>query len=87
MGVRQALSNDGVTQVETLRKQGAEEDFWPKTEELTRGCWKLHNEELENWEPLQKMYYSGDKIKENEMGDTLDYWGGKGRWKEKHIGV
>jgi hypothetical protein len=47
----------------------------------------LLNEELENWEPLPKTYYSGDKIKENEMGDTLGTTGGEGRWERKHIGV
>jgi len=45
----------------------------------------LHNEELQNWEPLPKTYYPGDKIKENEMGDILGNIGGGGEDGKKNV--
>jgi hypothetical protein len=55
----------GITQAEHVREYGAEEDLWPKMKELTGDRRNYHKEEPD-------FKYSGDRIKKNAMGGTLD---------------
>ena len=51
--------------------------FGPKRNEVTWGCRKLPNEELNDVDLIQ--YYSDDKIEKNEMGGACSSYGGEDR--------
>jgi len=51
--------------------------FGPKRNEVTWGCRKLPNEELNDVDLIQ--YYSDDKIEKNEMGGACNAYGGEER--------
>jgi hypothetical protein len=48
--------------------------FGPKSDEVTRECRKLHNEELHNLNSSSQ-YLSDDKIDKNEMGGACSSYG------------
>jgi hypothetical protein len=48
--------------------------FEPKREDVEGGCRTLHNEELHNLYASPK-YYSGDQMKEDEIGGTCSTHG------------
>jgi hypothetical protein len=64
--------------LERPREWGAEEIFGPKREEVTEDGRKLNNEGSHD---VYLKYYSGDQIKENEIGGAC----GKYRGEEKCI--